>query len=117
MSSYNYLLNINYNNTENDDDYRKDLLNTFNLGSYNYKTISDVVDNEIIPLIRPYFGEIYKLMRKNNKFLFNLDESKCVTILFSWAYYHLFYRCVVEIKKDEITDSITNLYAELLKSK
>jgi len=112
---YNYSFILTYNASSDDDIYRNELMQVFDIQTYNGIIINDVINNELLPLIKDYFGLVYKTMNEYNKFPFALDESMCITLLLSWEYFHLFHLCIGEIKEKKITDSITNLISELKK--
>jgi len=113
---YNYSLKLTYHDMDSDDIYRKELLQVFNLKEYSDNAISEKI-KYIIPIIASRFGEIFEELQKMNKFPFPLDDHLCITLLLSWEYFHLFHKCIGEIKENKITDSITNLLNELKNKK
>lgn len=113
---YNYSLTLTYHNKDNDDIYRKELLQAFNLKEYDDDAISSVIDS-ILPIVVSSFGEIFDQQQKMNKLPFPLDNHLCIILLVSWEYFHLFHKCIGEIKENKITDSITNLLNELKNKK
>lgn len=113
---YNYSLNLTYYTSNDDDIYRKELLQVFNLQEYNNDIIIKNIIN-IIPIIDPYFEPIYKLMNEKNQFPFTLDKQTCIILLFDWKHFYLFHECLKEIKCNNITNSIQILLNELKKEK
>jgi hypothetical protein len=114
---YNYSLKLTYNVSLDDDVYRNELMQAFGIQTYNGEIINNVINKEMIPLVKDHFKPIYKTMNEYNKFPFPLDKSVCITLLFGWEYFYLFHLCLGEIKENKITDSITNLISELIKTK
>ena len=114
---YNYSLKLTYNVSSDDDVYRNELMQVFGIQVYNGEIINNIINKEIIPLVKDHFQPIYKTMTKHNEFPFPLDESVCITLLLAWEYFYLFHLCLGEIKENKITDSITNLISELIKTK
>ncbi len=114
---YNYSLKLTYNTLDDDDVYRNELLQVFNITSYNGSSINNTINKELIPLIKHHFKLVYQIMNKYNQFPFPLEESVCITLLLAWEYFHLFHLCIGEIKDNKITNSITNLISELKNNK
>ena len=109
---YNYSLNLTYQLSDNDDIYRKELLQFFNLPEFDYDIINKYIKN-IICEVAPHFEPIYKKMNEKNQMPFTLDKQTCITLLFDWEHFYLFYLCLKEIKENAITNSITNLLNKL----
>jgi len=114
---YNYSFKLTYNASTDDNIYRNELMQVFDIKTYNGDIINDVINKEIIPCVKDHFEPIYTIMNKYNEFPFPLDKSMCITLLLSWEYFYLFHMCIGEIKDNKITDSITNLISELKKRK
>jgi hypothetical protein len=113
---YNYSLKLTYNNSSEDNIYRNELMKVFNIELYDGNAINDIINKELIPLVKDYFQPVYETMNKHNRFPFPLDESLCMTLLLSWEYLYLFHPCIGEIKDGKISNTITTLISELKKS-
>jgi len=114
---YNYSFKLTYNTSADDDIYRNELMRVFNIQTYDGDIINDVINKEIIPMLKGHFEPIYKIMNDYNKFPFPLEIPICITLLLGWEYFYLFHLCIGEIKENKVTDSITNLISELIKKK
>jgi hypothetical protein len=114
---YNFNYNLTYNESDDDDVYRNELLEVFFLSKYDGEKINSSVNNIIKPLIKPYFKDVFELMNKENELPIALDDYTCIILLLSWEYFYLFHRCIGEIKRKDVKDSITNLLSELKKNK
>jgi len=114
---YNFNYKLTYNESDDDDVYRKELLDVFFLKEYNGEKINSTVNKIIKPLIKPHFKAIFEYMNKENELPIPLDDYTCIILLLSWEYFYLFHRCIGEIKTNNITDSIRNLLSELKKTK
>jgi len=113
---YNYSLQLCYRNDSQDTPYRDEMLQAFNIETYDEDVINSTIDLEIIPLVEDHFNPIYDTMNKYNQFPFPLDKLTCIKLLFSWEYFYLFHQCIGEIKREEIKDSIVNLLNVLNKT-
>ena len=113
---YNFSYKLTYNESSDDDVYRKELLDVFFLNEYNGDKINLSVNNIIKPLINPHFKEVFELMNKHNNLPISLDDYTCIILLLAWEYFYLFHRCIGEIKTNNITDSITSLISEIKKN-
>ena len=114
---YDFTYKLTYNESDDDDVYRKELLDVFLLKEYNGDKINNTVNNIIKPLIHPHFEEVFKIMNEENELPIPLDEYTCIILLLAWEHFYLFHRCLGEIKTNKITDSITILISELKKTK
>ena len=113
---YDFTYKLTYNESDDDDVYRKELLDVFFLKEYNGDKINDTVNNLIKPLIQPHFEGVFKIMNERNELPIPLDEYTCIILLLAWENFYLFHRCLGEIKTNKITDSITTLISELKKT-
>ena len=114
---YNFNYKLTYNESDDDDVYRKELLDVFFLKEYNGEKINSTVNNIIKPLIKPHFKAIFEYMNKENELPIPLDDYTCIILLLSWEYFYLFHRCIGEIQLNNIQNSIRNLLSELKKTK
>jgi hypothetical protein len=121
---YNYTLQVKYkNNNDEDQNYRKLLLDAFHLEQYDndkimnkMKLIYDIIKNNdkiksIIQLLKKY--------KYSSIFIINDDEPELYLIfLFSFEYFDLFHKCLQELHfNNTITElSYNNLYNELNKN-
>ena len=121
---YNYTLQVKYkNNNDEDQNYRKLLLDAFHLEQYDNDTIMnkmkliyDIIKNNdkiksIIQLLKKY--------KYSSIFIINDDEPELYLIfLFSFEYFDLFHKCLQELHfNNTITElSYNNLYNELNKN-
>tara|TARA_B100001093_G_scaffold480212_1_gene509868 strand:- start:1014 stop:1388 length:375 start_codon:yes stop_codon:yes gene_type:complete len=121
---YNYTLQVNYkNNNDEDQNYRKLLLNAFHLEQYDndkimnkMKLIYNIIKNNdkiksIIQLLKKY--------KYSSIFIINDNEPELYLIfLFSFEYFDLFHKCLQELHfNNTITElSYNNLYNELNKN-
>jgi len=113
---YDFTYKLTYNESSDDNVYRKELLDVFFLKEYNGDKINDTVNNLIKPLIQPHFEGVFKIMNEQNELPIPLDEYTCIILLLAWENFYLFHRCLGEIKTNKITDSITTLISELKKT-
>jgi hypothetical protein len=90
-------------------------MEAFGIQIYNGDTINEIVNTELIPLVKDHFQSVYEFLNKYNTFPFPLDDSVCITLLLSWEYFDLFHSCIGEIKQNNSENSITNLLSELKK--
>ena len=87
---YNYLTEISYRNSDDDEQYRKELLKCFNLESY-----SDEIINRIYilyDLVKEYYSDVIKELKKHNNFeniilCFGNNDKTYFNILFSWDFF------------------------------
>ena len=114
---YHFSYKLTYNESPDDDLYRKQLLDVFFLKEYDGDKINNTVNNIIKPLIKPHFKEVFEYMNKKNELPIPLDDYTCIILLLSWEYFYLFHRCIGEIKLNNVQNSITNLLSELKKNK
>ena len=114
---YHFSYKLTYNESPDDDLYRKQLLDVFFLKEYEKNKINNTVNNIIKPLIKPHFKEVFEYMNKENELPIPLDDYTCIILLLSWEYFYLFHRCIGEIQINNIQNSITNLLSELKKTK
>ena len=114
---YNYSLKLTYRTSNDDDVYRDELMQAFDIQTYDSEVINNIINKELNPLLKDQFLIVYQTMNKHNQFPFTLEDSVCVTLLLSWEYFNLFHLCLGEIKENKITNSITNLISELIKTK
>ena len=121
---YNYTLQVKYkNNNDEDQKYRKLLLDAFHLEQYDndkimnkMKLIYDIIKNNdkiksIIQLLKKY--------KYSSIFIINDNEPELYLIfLFSFEYFDLFHKCLQELHfNNTITElSYNNLYNELNKN-
>ena len=121
---YNYTLQVKYkNNNDEDQNYRKLLLDAFHLEQYDNDTIMnkmkliyDIIKNNdkiksIIQLLKKY--------KYSSIFIINDNEPELYLIfLFSFEYFDLFHKCLQELHfNNTITElSYNNLYNELNKN-
>jgi hypothetical protein len=121
---YNYTLQVKYkNNNDEDQNYRKLLLDAFHLEQYDndkimnkMKLIYDIIKNNdkiksIIQLLKKY--------KYSSIFIINDNEPELYLIfLFSFEYFDLFHKCLQELHfNNTITElSYNNLYNELNKN-
>jgi hypothetical protein len=121
---YNYTLQVKYkNNDDEDQNYRKLLLDAFHLDQYDndkimnkMKLIYDIIKNNgkiksIIQLLKKY--------KYSSIFIINDNEPELYLIfLFSFEYFDLFHKCLQELHfNNTITElSYNNLYNELNKN-
>ena len=121
---YNYTLQVKYKNNEDEDqNYRKLLLDAFHLEQYDNDTIMnkmkliyDIIKNNgkiksIIQLLKKY--------KYSSIFIINDNEPELYLIfLFSFEYFDLFHKCLQELHFNKaITElSYNNLYNELNKN-
>ena len=113
---YNYLIDLNYKEHDNDDIYRSELLKCFNLHEYNdninfeIKKLYDIVKEHYTPILHHL---------KNNKRLafFNISEDHLYfTFLFSWDYFydnHEFLKSI-NSKNDNYEKTKNNLINKLI---
>lgn len=115
MQNYNYSLDLNYKNCDNDTIFRKELLGCFNLEQYEDK-INDLIYDLYLEVSEHYL-EIIKQVRKNNKMcsLFQLEDKDCFKLLFSWDHFHNNHLLLKSIKSKNKTDIEKNIN-ELLKN-
>ena len=121
---YNYSLNVNYKNTnKEDDDYRSLLLKAFNLEQYDndkimktnkmiYDTIKDNLKiKSIINLLKKY--------KYSSIFIIDDNEPELYFVfLFSFEYFDLYHKCLQELHyNNTISESSYNkLFNELNKN-
>jgi hypothetical protein len=89
MQNYNYSLELNYKNDDNDTLFRKELLDCFNLEQYDDK-INELIYNLYLE-VQSHYSEIIQQLKNNNNIcsLFQLEKRDCFKLLFSWD--HLYY--------------------------
>ena len=93
---YNYSAILSYRD-KNDTEYRKELLECFNMTEYTDEINKKI--GELYIVVKEYYTDIINLIRDNNPFalMTALDEPACFTLLFSWEYFVENHHLLVEI--------------------
>ena len=100
---YNHRLELKYFKVEEakqDDQYRKEMLQAFNMEDYNYKTISNIVKQ-----INIKYGSNEKMNNiltainnhKHYSFFTSSNMFNGYFLLFSFDYFHLFHQCLFDL--------------------
>lgn len=121
---YNYSINVNYKNVEyNDDLYRKQMLEVFDLKEYN----DDIINEKLKQLYNkikdnPQIKQIITLLKQFKYakiFIVNEEEENLYLIfMFSFEYFDLFHNCLKELNKDNvISDKTFNKLLDALDNK
>lgn len=121
---YNYSINVNYKNVEyNDDLYRKQMLEVFDLKEYN----DDIIHEKLKQLYNkikdnPQIKQIITLLKQFKYakiFIVNEEEENLYLIfMFSFEYFDLFHNCLKELNKDNvISDKTFNKLLDALDNK
>tara|TARA_B100000900_G_C20495628_1_gene681451 strand:+ start:477 stop:827 length:351 start_codon:yes stop_codon:yes gene_type:complete len=99
MNNINYDLNINYKITEKNTEYRKQLLDFFNLDDYDTNVIINKID-EIYDNIKD-FRELNQYLKKITRFSYFKDDDHKgnMLLLFSYDYFEEFSFCLKDIVK------------------
>ena len=85
---YNYLIDLTYKKHDNDDIYRSELLNCFNLNKYDDDINSEI--EKLYNIVKEHYTQILPHLKNNKKLaFFNISEDYLYfTFLFSWDYFY-----------------------------
>ena len=110
---YNYSINVHYKNVKyNDNLYRKQLLEVFDLKEYD----DDVISKQMKKLYNkikdyPQIKQIITLLKQFKYakiFIVNEEEENLYLIfMFSFEYFDLFHNCLKELNKDNVISDET----------
>ena len=110
---YNYSVNVHYKNVNyNDNLYRKQILEVFDLKEYNDEIISKKM-KELYNKIKDYSQikqiiTILKQFKYSKIFIVNEEEENLYLIfMFSFEYFDLFHNCLKELHKDNVISDET----------
>jgi hypothetical protein len=96
---YNYTLQITYKQpNQTDDIYRKELIQFFNMDTYNESVIYGQIPL-LYQSVQQYYTSVITKLKSTVKvaMLCNLDNVSCFTLLFSWTYFYDHYYLLVAI--------------------
>ena len=57
---YNYSFKLTYNTSTDDNIYRNELMQVFDIKTYNGDIINDVINKEIIPCVKDHFNRFIR---------------------------------------------------------
>ncbi len=116
---YNYSIKITYLDIEDakqDTQYRKELLDIFNITEYNYHLISNTMK-----IIFDKYKEhkqikniLEQVITHENKFPINLDKETAFMMLFSFQNFYFFHKALCDLERNLTINS--ELYDKLIKN-
>ena len=121
INTYNHELEIDYHTvveTKQDDQYRKNMLNAFNMKEYDYnKILSTIKEFNNIHGRNKHIQNILKAINNNKQYSFFTHDNlfNGYFLLFSFDYFNLFHAClrdlnntgdIKEINANALIDSI-----------
>tara|TARA_B100001057_G_scaffold500802_1_gene617920 strand:+ start:8760 stop:9116 length:357 start_codon:yes stop_codon:yes gene_type:complete len=85
---YNYFTNLTYRNYDDDEIYRQELLNCFNLEEYTDDINLKI--KKLYEIVKEHYSIILQELKKNKKIAFFKieDDFLYFTFLFSWDYFY-----------------------------
>ena len=108
---YNFNYNITYVNVpekKQNEAYQKDILECFNLKTYNFKQI-EKIQNQLFDLNKENktFMNLLNYFKKNQTFIpCEIPIKTCLTLLFQFDYFYIFHNCLKDLHETNNISSI-----------
>jgi hypothetical protein len=108
---YNYSYKITYNNISEKDQnekYKKEILECFNQRNYNYEEIAKIQDHIFNTFEEnESFLKLITYYQKNQTFIpMDISLKTCITLLFQFDYLFKFHDCLKDLNKDNKISNI-----------
>ena len=97
---YNHSIILDYQNSKDDNIYRKQLLYVFQIDTINSGKLHKEMD-EIYNKIKEYIDPLLDILKEKMPYPFDIKKEDYLAVLFSWEYFYLTHELIREIYNND----------------